>query len=345
MHVRSLVIGYSFLTAFSIAAVFIFWIDILVSIWATILWYSIILYIIYFIWKKIRYGKAMGYLHFFSFYLYKITLTLCIIVIWGWAFIAYHNILVPATLPYYKISNGEQTLHFQTMSHIASQSFYTYVRDDIFKAKKDGFVLYFEGVRPGSEENMNKFNSALGVELEPGTYDKLSELYGIVAQDNSYFLWLVNNKDYNIDLSIDEIIEIYEAKKELSATSDRNLLWSGSVLSSEMQNIDAYINDMSEREISFLRYINQAFMNMIIKNESIRTIIMKAVWNEDIFTVILDDRNAHLVKSINDNPKKDIFIIYGLMHFDGVYELLKQSDSRWEIQESWEYRVIESALK
>jgi hypothetical protein len=34
----------------------------------------------------------------------------------------------------------------------------------------------------------------------------------VVAQDNEMFLDLVNNKDYNIDLSIDEIIEIYEKK-------------------------------------------------------------------------------------------------------------------------------------
>lgn len=258
----------------------------------------------------------------------------------GW-FILYQNKLNPATLPYYVLTDGEKNIKFQTMSHIASPSFYTHVRNDIHAAKKDGYVLYYEGVRPGTQENMDAFNKALGVELNEGTYDRLSELYGVVAQDNSYFLWLVNNKDKNVDLDINEIVEIYKQNTTASENGEQTQLQKITSVQ-ESYDIDTYIDSLSQKEKDFLKYINQAFMNMIIKNGYIRTGIMKALWNDDIFAVILDDRNAHLVRAITQNPETDIFIIYGLMHFDGVYELLKAENPSWEIVKTWDYRVIDS---
>jgi len=51
------------------------------------------------------------------------------------------------------------------MSHVASSNFYSEVRRNIFKAKKEGFVLFFEGVRPGSQESTDGFNAAIGIEF------------------------------------------------------------------------------------------------------------------------------------------------------------------------------------
>lgn len=221
------------------------------------------------------------------------------------------------------------------MSHIASPDFYTQIRSDIFNAKKDGYVLYYEWVRPGSEENMDAFNEALWIKLDTDTYEKLSELYGIVAQDNAYFLWLINNRDYNVDLDMDTIMDIY--RKKVSWSHDNS---SGSLLSSNLQDIDVYVDNFSENEKKILRYVNQAFMNMIIKNGFIRESILSLIGKQDIFGVILDDRNRHLAHTISENSNKDIFVIYWLMHFDGVLELLQFEDTKWEIVETWKYQVI-----
>lgn len=64
------------------------------------------------------------------------------------------------------------------------------------------------------------------------------------------------------------------------------------------------------------------------------------IWKDDIFSVILDDRNLHLVKNIVESSEKKIFITYGMMHFEGVYELLKKSDPTWRIISQKEYQVI-----
>jgi hypothetical protein len=47
-------------------------------------------------------------------------------------------------MPTYTISNGEKIVIFQAMSHIASQNFYDTVKKNIFTAKSDDYVYYFE---------------------------------------------------------------------------------------------------------------------------------------------------------------------------------------------------------
>lgn len=254
---------------------------------------------------------------------------------WGLIFSTYQNIINPAKLPYYILSNGQQKVHFQTMSHIASSHFYRNVRDDIRDAKKGWYILYYEWVRPGSHENTQKFQEALWIKIQIDTYWKLSQLYGIIAQDNQYFLSIENNRDYNVDLSIDEIMEIYNTKTTWLEP------WNTSIASGDINSlVDQIVSDISPRELNFMRFVNQAFLNLIIKNEYIRNSIMRLSWNTDLFWVILDDRNIHLVSEIYKMPQENIFVIYWLMHFQWVFELLKAHDDSWEIIESWSYQVI-----
>lgn len=41
----------------------------------------------------------------------------------------------------------------------------------------------------------------------------MSKLYGLINQDNNQFLNLVNDKDYNVDVSIDDIMVQYNQLK------------------------------------------------------------------------------------------------------------------------------------
>lgn len=127
-------------------------------------------------------------------------------------FLYFQNEVFPAKLPLYTLSNGEKTLKFQTMSHIASQKFYMQVHNTILLEKKQGFVLFYEGVREGSPENQKDFDAALGIKFDSTLYENFSKLYGVVAQDNTLFLGLENTKDYNVDISLDEVMILYRAK-------------------------------------------------------------------------------------------------------------------------------------
>lgn len=253
-----------------------------------------------------------------------------VLVILG-GFIYYQNSISPAMMPQFTLSNGKQTIVFQAMSHIASGDFYNKVARDIRGYKQEWYVLYYEWVKPGSEENSTEFNQALWINFEPELYDNFSKLYWVVAQDNSDFLDLENNLDYNIDIDIDQIMKIYREKTALSPNNGKKSF----LQNTQTQDMNALVinklAELNEKQLTALRYINQSLLNFMIKQENLRDIIVEKVANRDLFSVILDSRNEHIAREIKARSDEEIVIIYGLMHFNWVFDLLQQQDPNWEI--------------
>lgn len=226
------------------------------------------------------------------------------------------------------------------MSHVASSDFYAQVQKEILTAKQDGFVLFFEWVRPGSEESGDAFNKALGIEFNPELYNNFSKLYGIVAQNNDDFLRIVNDKDYNVDLSLDEVMDIYDRKQELSkAVWEQTDTPKTQALDINSELIRT-LSSLSEKQLLLLRFLNQSFMNFMMKNEALRDTLITKIGNTDIFAVILDDRNEYLVEEILNSEHDKVHILYGLMHFKGVLDILQSRDPRWRIIETQSYQVV-----
>ena len=257
----------------------------------------------------------------------------------GW-FAYYQNTIHPAEIPLYTLSNGSKQVQFQGMSHIGSKDFYEEVKDSIKIAKQDGFILFYEWVRPGSQENINEFNEAIWIEFNADLYENFSKLYGVDHQKNPDFLGIENDKDFNIDLDIDEIMSIYRKKIGTNQTDmpDMPDRWEKQVADVGKDIIDQ-LSDLSERELSLLRYINKSVLNFIVKNSEFRDMMLATFWNEDLFSVILEERNIYLVESITSSEYSNIFVMYGLMHFDWVLELLQKKDPKWSIQ-SIEYKQL-----
>jgi len=220
------------------------------------------------------------------------------------------------------------------MSHIASREFYEQVQESVKISKQNGYVLYYEWVRPGNQENTQAFNAALGIDFNPEIYNNLSELYGIVAQNNNDFLWIINDKDYNIDISVDDIMEIYDEKSQKKETEENKAIYD---INAE---IITQLTTLKPRELAILRFINQSFLNFIMKNETFRNTIIEIVGNTDLFSVILDDRNMHIVEEIVQRNDEKIFLMYGLMHFTWILELLQQTDSTWKIIDTKSDQVL-----
>jgi len=243
-------------------------------------------------------------------FFYKVSISLSLIGSLLWFFTYYQNQINPAKMPLYTLTNDIKTIQFQWMSHIASSQFYTWVQAAIWVAKKENFVLFFEWVRPGSEENLEKFNQAIWVDFNPSLYENFSKLYWVTHQNNEDFLWILNDNDFNIDLDIDTIMSLYNKK------IDKNSI------SLEETNIE--VPDVSTDIIEILTEMSdkQLAINAIISNFG----------NQDLFAVILDDRNTHLVENINQSEYNKIIVIYGLMHFEWVFDLLQSEDENWRIE-------------
>ena len=224
------------------------------------------------------------------------------------------------------------------MSHIASPSFYAYVQSKINDSKKQDFVLYYEWVRPWSEASTDEFNKALGINFTPDLYQNFSKLYGVVAQDNQDFLNIINNKDYNIDLTLDEVVELYR-KKTLSQQSTSTSWEETEVLDINTEIITS-LSQLSEEQLHILRFINQSILNFMMKHSGLRDMMIESLGNQDIFSVILDERNEYLVEEIKRRNDNKIHIIYGLLHFKWVLDLLQLDDARWRIIETEYVQVI-----
>jgi len=297
----------------------------------SLLFYITITYLFHRIWKYLRWNIALSITDFSNLFLYKVSLFWCLLWALMWFFMYYQNTISPAMMPRYTLSNWSQTIVFQAMSHIASEDFYQKVQRELRWYKQRWYVLYYEWVRSWNKENTQAFNKALGINFEPWVYENFSKLYGVSAQDNSNFLGLENNLDYNVDITIDEIMDIYNKK-----TQDRDEEEKKSFLQSwEVQDVNKIIleqlSSLNERQLGLLRYINQSLLNFMIKQEWLRNLIVEKVANQDLFSVILDERNEYVVSEIVKRWDEKIFILYWLMHFPGVLELLQQDDSNWNI--------------
>lgn len=84
---------------------------------------------------------AMGWFRKFLYFFATLLMVLPLV----FAFLIYgFNEWWPGTVSRYEVSNGVQTLVFQSMSHIADTGFYSDVRSDLEKHGQDGYVLFYE---------------------------------------------------------------------------------------------------------------------------------------------------------------------------------------------------------
>ncbi len=329
-------ISYFLLWFFLSLIFYISWlIKVLESIISLII-YSIISFFIYFIWKKLRKKEALYFNDFLKLFTYKVCLFVYIIIFVIWGFAYYNNDINPAKMPEYTLSNWEKTVVFQAMSHIAKQDFYDQIRNNIRDFKTSSGVYFYEWVKPWSKESSQKFDEALWVNFTPDLYKHMSKLYGVTFQDNNDFIWLVNNLDFNVDLTLDEIIKIYEKKVK---TSNVKKTENKEIINASEQILNK-LNELNDRELKILIYINQAILNTIIKNDAEAKELIKSFWNVDLFDVILEDRNKNLVDSIIKSEYNKIYITYWLLHFDWIFKLLQINNTKWKIVNTKYYYPI-----
>lgn len=300
----------------------IIWIlSFLVSIW----FYTIIFYFFHILWRRIRKKEIIESSIYIKTFLYRVSLLLIIwtIIFWGLSYLS--NEVYPAKMSEYTISNWKKTIKFQSMIHIWTHDFYNEIKNNIENFKNNWWVYFFEWVKPWNEENMVKFNQALWIEFDENLYKNFSKLYWVTFQDNSIFLWLVNNLDFNVDLNIDQIMKLYD--KKIENKTDKSV----KAPLKANDKILEILSNLNEKELKILVYINQAILNLIIWSEDIQTSLSQNFGNKELFEVILEERNKVIVSEIINSKYDNIYITYWSLHLKWVIKLLKEDDSNWEI--------------
>ena len=316
-----------FLLLFSI----IFYISGIITILSfilTLIFYSFIAFIFYVLWKIIRKKEKLDYISFLNYFLYKISIWILISIILIGGFVYYKNNIDPAKMPTFTISNWEKIVIFQTMSHIWSEEFYKQIKRNLIKAKKNWFVYYYEWVKDWTLENKENFNKAIWIKFDENLYKNFSKLYWVIHQDNTIYYNLVNDLDFNVDLTIDEIMYFYNKleKKEVK----NNFLQNKEVIDVNAEIIKT-LSSLNNLELKILRYINKWILNFIIKSDWTRNLIMNNFTNKNLFKIILNKRDILLSEKIINSEHQKIFITYWLLHFKWVLDLLQKNDKNWKI--------------
>lgn len=325
IYTRKIIISYFFLWWFSFTVYYLSWIGRLIDMWWAIILYSVVLFLIYALWKFLHGREQAHFFLFFISFLYRVSVFIAITLILIGSFVVYHNEIRPAQFPLYTLSNWQKTLKFQTVSHIASPSFYLEIRESIKEAKQDDYVLLFEGVRPWSDENMEAFNTALWINFSDTLYENFSQLYGITSQDNMMFLGLWDTPDINVDLDIDTIMALYrDTQWDIGKSQDN---WEILQIDDEIIRI---LWDLNPRELVVLQYVNQSLLNFFMKQSWLQSYILSQSW-ADIFEIILWDRDRYIAEYIHESEYENMFALYGKLHFEWIFRTLRLRDMRWEI--------------
>ena len=291
--------------------------------------YTLVFYSLHYIWSKIRKKALMYFSVFINYFLMRVSIFLLFItVFFGW--LTYlSNEVYPAPMPEYTITNWTKTVKFQAMSHIWTENFYNTVAENLTKYKEAWWVYFYEWVKPWTEENLEKFNKAIWIEFDEDLYENFSKLYWVTNQNNEDFFWLVNNLDFNIDLNMDEIMLLYEIKIDSKPEWEKE--FENKLPIDANKTILETLSTLNDKQLRILIYINQAILNFIMSSEWTQGFLSDNFTNKDLFDVILDERNEVLTKAIIESEYEKIYITYGLLHFDWVFKLLKETDPKWQI--------------
>ena len=86
---------------------------------------------------------------------------------------------------------------------------------------------------------------------------------------------------------------------------------------------------MTERDHAFISWVVRSFLNWSLKNTDAISDAVVSSDEKNVFNVIVHNRNDRIVDYILKHPSQNIAIVYGALHFNGVYEALQRTDSTW----------------
>lgn len=90
------------------------------------------------------------------------------------------------------------------------------------------------------------------------------------------------------------------------------------------------IPHMNYQEKIFISWMARGFLNWSLKQTDDIAMIIASSDQSKLFETIIDRRNDKIVEYIITHPKEKIAVVYGALHFNGVYETLQKRDKNWK---------------
>lgn len=232
----------------------------------------------------------------------------------------YFNEINPIKMQTVEVKVKDKEVVFQGMTHIARTEFYVEVEKIISDYSKKWYKVYYEWVNASetSEQEMEKFNQQLSVNISQETYNKLSWLFGWF-EEQDYWKILANTKEEdvkNVDLTISEMIKDVPENIENLEASTTEVVAEKSIDKLEKQ-----------KDSKLFQYFMIFSLNFVQKLPTdIKAEIIWLNWaNKEFFkSKIINARNENLAKEILESEDKKIIVVYWQEHYKGLREILKK---------------------
>lgn len=255
----------------------------------------------------------------------------------------------PLAMPRITLTDGKKQVVFQGMVHVGSEPFYQGVIFDLLQAADEGYVLFFEGVRPGAPENQERLNELLGtrgVDLSQ-VYDSMAQGCNLEFQNNYFSVFrddMQNDPARFVvaDITVDEMMAEWDrllAEQPELAAAQAPIRSAEDVDRTDEQGATVLdgLSELTPGQRRLAALACQAFFNVSLGSEG----RSQKPFQE---RVVLDFRNRHLADQILSHPGDRIYITYGNAHFPGVYALLRQADPNWRITDvQWRQAIEDRA--
>lgn len=241
----------------------------------------------------------------------------------------------------YTLTNGDKTVVFQSMTHIGLPSFYKAVGEELVDYRSKGYSIFLEGLGHYDDKKLKK-----GTPRYAEVVNKYNELVAKTNQD--YLKQLINTKyvrqgdamaiyysydDRYIDFTTEELkqsIEVSLRDKKGNETDKEKIK---ELYSDTLGNHNEAYKQLMNNERSFIlsSNLNDFFLFTVVDNYIMPTLRkLMNLPNLDA-DVTMAARNKKISDAIISSANKKIYIVYGALHFNGVFDNLKKNDQKWEI--------------
>ncbi len=198
------------------------------------------------------------------------------------------------------------------------------------RLKGQDYVFFYEGVRAGTPESIEKLSELMGMNVSEKMYRIFAEMGGLITQNGDVFLGILPST--NVDLSTDEIITL---------AGEQNIVASGGVANENIIDVfEKSFPSMNAFQKNIIRIMSRGMMNILLRTYTNPALTQELQRSIPVFDIILHQRNDLVVESIIASPIPNIYIHYGALHYGGIFAKLKEKDPRWQEIARTELQVI-----
>lgn len=234
-------------------------------------------------------------------------------------------LFMPLKMTRYTLTDGQHTIVFQTMIHIANKEFYDNVERDAKMYTDDGYVFLYEGIKSGKIDIHNT--------ADVPTFDIASYAFGLDSQaTNNYFSTIRTlHNSYNADVDTDWLLAHYKQSGVKVGPGETSLS------KEDLQKT----KDAITAHRGLFKNIGLPFIRLMARCDTIQEYYHEYFGHQSpMMEVILIERNKVLYDDTLHTGSDKIYINYGSAHFENFYDLLKSHNSKWHIVEEKTYTAF-----